>query len=112
MALNVARVMKHIVEKGVQAGGVLGVGLVAPLVLAAHKHRGGDAKDAVPKVATALAATTATTVALGGALLLSDAADAAVGLPSRVCACSEAHAVAPARLSCSGTGHAAAGHQR
>ncbi|PRW58181.1 hypothetical protein C2E21_3251 [Chlorella sorokiniana] len=66
--LNVARVMSHVVQKGVQAGGVLGVGLVAPIVLAVHKYQGGDMKSAVPKVADALAKTTMTTVALSVAM--------------------------------------------
>ncbi|KAI7839024.1 hypothetical protein COHA_007166 [Chlorella ohadii] len=60
--------MAHVVQKGVQAGGVLGVGLVAPAVLAVHKYQGGDMKSAVPKVADALAKTTMATVALSVAM--------------------------------------------
>jgi hypothetical protein len=40
-ATNVARVMKHVLQKGFRMGGVLGVGVVAPVLLYRHTRRVG-----------------------------------------------------------------------
>ena len=42
-ATNVARVMRHVVQKGFQLGGVLGISVVAPTVLFRHTRKVGCA---------------------------------------------------------------------
>lgn len=41
VACNYLRVMAHVAQKGIQAGAVIGCGLVAPTVLALHKYKVG-----------------------------------------------------------------------
>lgn len=57
--------MWHVLKKGPQAGGVVGVGLVAPAVVGAHLYQGGKLNDGTlaPKVCDALDKTTLATTA-------------------------------------------------
>lgn len=58
--------MWHVLKKGPQAGGVVGVGLVTPAVVGTHLYRGGKLSDGTlaPKVLDALYRTTLATTAL------------------------------------------------
>ncbi|KAL4431257.1 hypothetical protein ABPG75_006513 [Micractinium tetrahymenae] len=84
--LNTARVMGHVVEKGFQLGGVLGSGVVAPVMFFRHSRRGVSPRAALPLVAGAVYKTVlASTVLTGamGAVVLARVDDLQAGVEDR-----------------------------
>ncbi|PSC76629.1 hypothetical protein C2E20_0194 [Micractinium conductrix] len=68
LACNYGRVMSHVLQKGFQAGGVVGLGAVAPVVAFLEHRKGRTAEESLPVVAQALCRTALTTLAVSAAL--------------------------------------------
>ncbi|PSC76657.1 hypothetical protein C2E20_0195 [Micractinium conductrix] len=88
VALNAARVMNHVLQKGYQMGGVVGTLLVAPATLlrlsrAGRLPRGGALTAAAGAVGKTVLVTTALAGALGAARLAS-LEDVKAGVEDRV----------------------------
>ncbi|KAL4419247.1 hypothetical protein ABPG77_001185 [Micractinium sp. CCAP 211/92] len=66
--VNYVRVMNHVVQKGIQAGGVVGLGAVVPAVAYRQHKKGVGWQESLPALATAVCKTTLVTLALSVAL--------------------------------------------
>ncbi|KAL4431256.1 hypothetical protein ABPG75_006512 [Micractinium tetrahymenae] len=66
--VNYLRVMNHVLQKGIQAGGVVGLGAVVPIVAYRQHKKGLGMQEALPTLAASVGKTTLITLALSIAL--------------------------------------------